>query len=202
MEKKEEKVLLDVFDFDGTIYDGDSTADFMKFALKRRPLLALACVPPLLSAAGTKLTGSFTLTKFKSGLFSALARRLSLEEEARAFWESDKTRGKLGRWFVEREKTLPVVIASASPDFELRYAAELLEADALICTRCDPVTGKLIGENCKSAEKIRRIGERFGPFEVRAMYTDDPKADGPLLALAGEKYLVRHGQVRRMDETP
>ena len=42
-------------------------------------------------------------------------------------------------------------------------------------------------------EKLRRIGEAVGAFEIRAMYTDDAKADGPLLAAAQEGYIVTHG---------
>ena len=43
-------------------------------------------------------------------------------------------------------------------------------------------------------ESIREI---FGDYEVRAMYTDDAKADGPLLAIAKEKYIVTHGKVEK-----
>ena len=40
----------------------------------------------------------------------------------------------------------------------------------------------------------------MGPFTVRAMYTDSVKSDGPLLDIAKEKYLVRHGRVERLPE--
>ena len=50
---------------------------------------------------------------------------------------------------------------------------------------------------CKGAEKIARIREVIGEYEVRAMYTDDAKADGPLLAIAKEKYIVTHGKVEK-----
>lgn len=49
----------------------------------------------------------------------------------------------------------------------------------LIGTKCDVKTGTLIGKNCKGEEKLRRIEQNIGPFEIRAMYTDDAKADGP-----------------------
>lgn len=189
---------IDVFDFDGTIYDGDSTADFLLFCLFKKPWIAVFCLGPLFLALGKKLTGRFTLTAFKSGLFSAFARCLDLPETAEEFWSRKKTRAKIGSWFLTRKRTLPVVIASASPDFELAPAARLLSADDLVCTRCDPKTGRLIGKNCKSEEKIERIRQRFGAFQVRSMYTDNPKADGPLLSLAEEKYLVRHGEVKRI----
>lgn len=190
---------IDVFDFDGTIYDGDSTVDFLKFAIMRHPSVLPCFISPLLFALRMAVTRKFSLTAFKDRLFSGLAGRIDLAGEAEAFWKSEKTRDRLGEWFSRRERTLPVVIASASPDFELRPAASLLGADLLIATPCDPKTGHLTGPNCKSAEKIRRIGETLGEVQVRSMYTDDVKADGPLLVIAEEQYLVTHGVVTRLN---
>lgn len=190
-------MLIDVYDFDGTIYDGDSTADFVFFALRRHPGLITA-LPSLAMAAGRLLAGG-SLTRFKTVLFGEMAKRFSLTEEAAAFWQSEKTRAKLGKWFFDTRRDLPIVIASASPEFELCHAAKLLGVERLIGTRCDFATGALIGKNCKNTEKIERIRENYGDFEVRAMYTDDAKADGPLLAMAKEKYLVTHGRVKRLD---
>ena len=33
---------IDVYDFDGTLYDGDSTADYVLFCLRRHPALLLS----------------------------------------------------------------------------------------------------------------------------------------------------------------
>ena len=131
--------------------------------------------------------------QFKSVLFGEMARRFNLETEAELFWQDEATRAKLGKWFFDRPRDLPIVIASASPEFELQYAAKLLGVPTLIGTKCDVKTGALIGKNCKGEEKLRRIEQNIGPFEIRAMYTDDAKADGPLLAAAQEGYIVTHG---------
>lgn len=189
-------MLIDVYDFDGTIYDGDSTVDFVRFCLARHPggLLAL---PRVSYAALGVVTKRHGLTQFKSALFGEMARRFSLAEEARAFWDRQQTRDKLGAWFWETPHDVPIVIASASPEFELRYAADILGVGTLIGTRCEDGTGRLIGKNCKGEEKLRRICEAVGPFTLRAMYTDDAKADGPLLACAQEGYIVTHGKVSR-----
>ena len=189
-------MLIDVYDFDGTIYDGDSTADFVLFCLRRHP--AMITGAPRLAAAALKLAmKKINLTKFKSVLFGEMSRRFSLEEEADAFWKSEKTRSRLGPWFFETPRDLPIVIASASPEFELCHAAKILGVETLIGTRCDMKTGELFGKNCKGAEKIERIRAQLGEFTVRAMYTDDARADGPLLAIAREKYIVTHGKVEK-----
>ncbi len=188
---------IDVYDFDGTIYDGDSTFDFVRFCLRRHPGTALS-LPVLALAAARLALRKIGLTEFKSVLFGCMSRRFSLTEEARLFWQDEKTRAKLGAWFDSRPRDLPIVIASASPEFELRYAADILGVGTLIGTRCDDKTGQLIGKNCKGAEKIERIRALMGEFEVRAMYTDDTKADGPLLAIASERYKITHGKLERI----
>ena len=189
-------MLIDVYDFDGTIYDGDSTADFVLFCLLRHPEL-ISGLPRLAMAAIRLAAKNYNLTQFKTVLFGEMSKRFSLEKEAEAFWYSEKTRKKLGTWFFETPRDLPIVIASASPEFELKHAAKILGVKHLIGTQCDMVTGALTGKNCKGAQKIERIREVFGEYEVRAMYTDDAKADGPLLAIAREKYIVTHGRVER-----
>ena len=189
-------MLIDVYDFDGTIYDGDSTADFVLFSLRRHPGV-IAGLPRVAFAALRLLVRNIGLTQFKSVLFGEMSRRFSLEEEAELFWKDMNTRKKLGPWFFETPRDLPIVIASASPEFELRHAAKILGVDTLIGTKCDMKTGALTGKNCKGAEKISRIREVIGEYEVRAMYTDDAKADGPLLAIAREQYIVTHGSVTR-----
>ena len=189
-------MLIDVYDFDGTIYDGDSTADFILFCLRRHPAM-MKGLPRMAIAALGLLLKKTNLTKFKSVVFGEMSKCFSLEEEAAAFWRSAKTQAKLGAWFYQTPRDLPIVIASASPEFELCHAAKILGVNTLIGTRCDMKTGELFGKNCKGAEKIERIREVFGDYEVRAMYTDDAKADGPLLAIAKEKYIVTHGNVEK-----
>ena len=170
---------IDVYDFDGTIYDGDSTVDFVFFCLRRHPNV-IAGLPHLVAAA-VKIK-SRGLTQFKSVLFGEMAKRFDLEREAALFWQSEKIKAKLGKWFETRPR-------------DLQYAAKLLGVKTLIGTRCDAKTGRLIGKNCKGEEKLRRIAEVVGAFEIRAMYTDDAKADGPLLACAEEGYIVTHGRL-------
>lgn len=188
---------IDVYDFDGTIYDGDSTFDFVRFCMRRHPAMLLGL--PRIAGAGVKLAmKKIGLTEFKSALFSVMTAYMDLNTESGLFWLDGRTKKKLGKWFSKTPRDLPIVIASASPEFELRHAAKILGVKTLIGTRADVNTGELYGKNCKGAVKIERIREEIGEFTVRAMYTDDVKADAPLLAMAEEKYLVTHGKVKRI----
>ena len=80
---------IDVYDFDGTIYDGDSTVDFTLFCLRRHPGV-IAGLPRLIVAAA--MIQSRGLTQFKSVLFGEMAKRFSLEEEAALFWQDGPTK--------------------------------------------------------------------------------------------------------------
>ncbi len=92
---------IDVYDFDGTIYDGDSTVDFVFFCLRRHPGV-IAGLPHLIAAA--IMIKSKGLTQFKSVLFGEMAKRFDLEREAALFWQSEKTKAKLGKWFETRPR--------------------------------------------------------------------------------------------------
>ena len=183
--------------FDGTIYDGDSTFDFFMYLLKKRKKNALLVVPVIIKAAFAYLTGKGGLTAFKSRLFEFMYLHYEVEKEATLFWNLDSTMKKINSWFLSRNKKYYEVIASASPEFELLPISRKLSVDTLICTRCDS-RGTIIGSNCKSSEKIERIEKEIGPVSVHAMYTDNCRADGPLLAIAQEQYLVKKGRCSRI----
>ena len=187
-------MLIDVYDFDGTIYDGDSTFDLAMFCLRRHPVL-FKRMPHLFAVLFRLARGKIGLTAFKSELFGEISRVCSLDEEARLFWQQEKTLKKIGAWFQSTPRDLPIIIASASPEFELKYAVKVLGMDTLIGTRCDVATGQLMGKNCKGEEKLLRIGELLGDYEIRAMYTDSVKSDGPLLRCAREGYILKHGKI-------
>ncbi|MFR5797127.1 MAG: hypothetical protein ACLUI3_17355 [Christensenellales bacterium] len=81
---------IDVYDFDGTIYDSDSTVDLRGSAC--------AVIPPCWRIAPVHRTsvllalGRRNLTQFKSVLFGEMAKRFSLEKEAELFWQDERTR--------------------------------------------------------------------------------------------------------------
>ena len=189
---------IDVYDFDGTLYDGDSTVDFWLYCLRRKPSL-LRFLPAQAFSGLMMASKAWSFTRGK-GVFLRFVTAIDAKAFARDFWSDKKALQKLGDWFDQRPRDLPIVIASASPQFMLEPIAQRLGALHLVATRVDLDTGRLEGENCRAAEKIGRLHSLLGDFSVRAMYTDNPKADGPLLALADERYLVTHGRLERMGE--
>lgn len=180
---------VDVYDFDGTVYRGDSTQDFWRFCLRRKPAL-IKYLPRQVAALCMMGIKRWDLTRGK-GEFLCFFRDIDVPEMAKAFWCSPQAHKKMMDWFEPRQNELPVVIASASPEAMLAPIAWRMGVPHLIGTRVELETGKLIGKNCKGQEKVARLEALLPEARIRAMYTDDPKADGPLLALAQQKYHVK-----------
>ncbi len=187
---------LDVYDFDGTIFHGDSTMHFWLYCLRKKPSL-IKHLPKQIGALIMMALKRWDLTRGK-GVFFCFMRDMDVEQMARRFWDDPGTKKRLGAWFAPQDSELPIVIASASPEVMLAPIAAAYGVRHLIGTRVDVATGQLIGKNCKSAEKIERLKQFDPDAKVRAMYTDDVRADGPLLALAQQKYLVKNGRVTRL----
>lgn len=154
-------------------------------------------LPRQLAALCMMGTKRWDLTRGK-GEFLCFFRDIDVPEMAKAFWSSPPAQKRMMDWFEPRHSELPVVIASASPEAMLTPIAWRTGATHLIGTLVELDTGKLIGKNCKGQEKVARLEALLPDARIRAMYTDDPKADGPLLALAQQKYHVRGAKPHRI----
>ena len=85
-----------------------------------------------------------------------------------------------------------VLLASASLDLYLEPLGELLLADAIVCTTLERgpdgrLTGRLVGANCRGAEKARRVRawlSEHGLDDAELWAYGDSAGDDELLALA------------------
>jgi len=189
---------LRAFDFDGTLYRGDSTVDFYLFCAARRPSL-LRLLPRQASAAcafGWKRLAlpvrapAPDLTPLKQSFYVFLPEVKDIGEAVAAFWKAHDR--KMERWF--RGVLRPGdVILSASPRFLLEPMAERLNA-SLIASEVDPRSGLCLGPNCRGEEKAKRFRERYADAKPEAFYSDNA-SDAPMARLASRAFLVRRGQV-------
>ena len=93
---------MDVYDFDGTLYRGDSTADFVAWCLRRYPHAVRTLPRTALAAAGLGL-GAFDKTRFKSALYRLLPLVPNIESELGLFWNAHERR-RFRRWLDGDEK--------------------------------------------------------------------------------------------------
>ncbi len=177
---------MNVYDFDKTIYDGDSTADFYLFSLKRHKKIIL-CAPSLIgSALRFYVLKRGTKTDFKQVMYRFL-KYCDLKKDVPDFWQGHI--GKIKRFYKERQREDDVII-SASPRFLLQPACELLGITHLMASEVDGKTGLYSGINCHGKEKVRRYRAAFGKTPIDEFYSDS-KSDAPLAEIAKRAYLVK-----------
>ena len=177
---------MNVYDFDKTIYDGDSTADFDLFSLKRHKKILL--LAPSLFGAFLKfyLFKKGSKTDFKQVMYRFL-RYCDIDRDVEDFWENK--RAKIKQYYLNQQKDDDVII-SASPEFLLEPICEILGIHYLMASRVDKNSGIYDGINCHGKEKVRRFYEMFPNGKIGEFYSDS-YSDTPLAEIAEKAYIVK-----------
>jgi len=178
-------MIIDVYDFDKTVYNGDCTVDFYKYCLSKKPWLIFLLPYQIIGLVFMKL-GIFSEKKGK-GMFLRFFRFINADEKFLNGYVN-KYSHKINSWFSPDIK-IPSIIISASPQFIVEALLNS-RAHKIIGTEIDRNSGRLISLNCKGKEKIERLKAYMPDFKIRRMYTDSIKNDGFLLDLADEKYII------------
>lgn len=188
---------MNVYDFDGTIYDGDSTLDFYFFCLKKHPWIITYGIYQIYGMF-LHIIRKIDTTAMKEYFFSFLVGLYDTNILVENFWS--KHQHKIAKWYLmQKEKT--DVIISASPEFLLMPICCRLGIQPAIATRVDPASGKIQGRNCKGQEKIKRFYERFPNSKIYKFYSDS-WTDEPLAFLAIEPFFVKKQKIVVWKGTP
>lgn len=182
---------MNVYDFDKTIYGGDSTLDFWLYCLRRQPSI-VSFGPRQVAAAARYALGSIDVRQMKGEFFSFITALDCPVTCVAAFWETN--RRKIKAWYLNQKQPSDVII-SASPEFLLRPICRVLGVASPVATRVDETSGKIQGANCKGAEKVVQFRERFPNGRIQQFYSDS-LSDTPLAELAEEAFLVRKNSLR------
>lgn len=177
---------ITVYDFDKTVYDGDSSIDFYKYCLRRKPSI-LKYLPIQAYAALMYVLGLWPKVKMKEKYFMFFKDIENIDDYVRDFWKTHKQ--NLKQWYKKKDHSRDIII-SASPEFLLKPICKEIGVKALIASRVDHVTGRFTGENCYGEEKVVRLNAFVDSYEMEAFYSDS-LSDTPLALLAGQSYLVK-----------
>ena len=184
---------MNVYDFDGTLYDGDSTMDLFKYCLVRRPYI-LVCLPGQLIARSKYKKGRIDRTQLKQAYYRFF-RYVDMEKMSKRFWDSRQDR--IFPWYKDIQRGDDLVI-SASPEFHIREICFRIGIKNVIASKVDPKTGVYDGVNCRDEEKVRRFREVYGDAEIDDFYSDSDH-DIPLAKLAKRAFLVKDGKPAEWD---
>lgn len=181
---------MNTYDFDNTIFHGDSTVRFWLYCLRTRPRTALnlgrTVVHGLLFALKIEKK-----TDFKQRFYSFLAYLPDRDKALEEFW--DKNISRVKQWYLDTKQDDDVII-SASPEFLLRPACDRLGIRTLIASQVDPDSGEYSGVNCSGEEKPRRFREVCGDVQPDKFFSDS-HSDDPMAKLARESFFVRGNKI-------
>lgn len=181
---------VNVYDFDGTIYNGDSSVDIYFFLLKRYPKLIAYFPKQILGIVKYKLQLS-SKEEMKEMYFSFLKGVRTDESFVDDFWKQNQN--KIKEWYLNQKRKDDVII-SASPEFLLKPICDILGIDNLIATKVELSSGKFLSKNCQGAEKVVRFEEIFSEVEIEAFYSDS-KSDTYMAKLATKAFLIKNNRI-------
>lgn len=186
-----------VYDFDKTIYNGETNLDFTKFMLKKKIYL----LPIILYYSLKSLVYIKNLKKSKEILFSFLKgyTKEELDKLSEEFWE-DRMNSIFPYFYNEIEKNKKeadkLILISASPTFILQYISKKLGFDDLIATdfefKNNKFTSNILGENCKGKNKVNKLNKLYTEYEFISFYSDSI-SDKPLYDISKNKYTIENG---------
>ena len=184
---------MNVYDFDKTIYPGDSTVDFYLYCVCKQPSLLRFFPAQAMGVLKYKL-GRCDKTAMKQAFFCFL-KGVDAPAMAQTFWQSHR---RLASWY---QPTPEDVIISASPAFLLKPFCTQLGIAQVIASEVDPATGAFTTPNCRGAEKVRRFRSLFPDQTVHAFYSDS-LSDSPMARIAQKAFLIRRSQIEPWPDFP
>lgn len=189
------KRAVAIFDFDGTLVQGDSLPAFVSCCVGWPRTLLAAAVACLASLGAADRRTAFKAMWLKLVLRGFAAERLPsvLERLAQRLVWIEQSRARL-QWHKERGDI--IVIASGGLDVYLSHILRAYAPDHCLCTVMEQaegrLTGVMVGGNCVREEKARRVQELLQSLgahgEVWA-YGNLPH-DLPMLRLATHQIIV------------
>ncbi len=186
---------MNVYDFDNTIYDGESVVDFFLFYCKKDKGL-MKNIPTvfwaLLKYKRGKITIEQALSKYGAAVSDFYKSNATIESDMEAFWDEHIKNIKPFYRDVQSDDDL---IISGSPEFSLsiickrlgikRYIGSIIESD-----------GK-ISRLCIREAKVKAFFEEYPNTEIENFYTDSVN-DTPLIEISKNAYLVRGNKIKKI----
>ena len=201
------KKKLIVYDFDKTIYGGESGTNFFTYYLKNYPLKGLLFGLTYLKEVLFYLIKITDLKRLKERFFIFLESHSNeeIEKIVDGFWKEYGK--KMYSWTQEelrknRKEADMVIVTSATPLFLLERLIPEMGYDMVFGTEFkgdgkEKFAAEIKGENNKGMEKVRKLDkwakENNIKYEIIKFYSDS-LADKPLYDIAEKKYWIKKGK--------
>ena len=183
------------YDFDKTIYKGDSSTDFFFYMIFSRPYLLLFAPYFLIVFAlyGMKIVKK---KRFKECMFFFIPWYSNIEKIVDKFWE--KNANKIMKWYPPQKKADEDVFVSASLLFIIKPVLQMLNIKNYIATNYNVKTGKIYGKNCYGEAKVEEFKRVYPKATLEAFYSDS-LSDLPMMRIADKAFLVKGEEVKEIN---
>ena len=195
---------LSVYDFDKTIYNGETLNDFYRFYLIKKPWKIYTVIFQLWYFLLYVLK-IINLEKLKENFLRFLNGENTgeLKKLIREFWK--KKESKINLWvkdeILKNKKETEILVAiSASPTFLIIDRLRLMGFDVVIGTdflfESTKFHSHITSKNCKNYEKVKRMDKWAEDNNIQyniVNFYSDSIADKPLFDLAEHKYWIKKG---------
>ena len=189
---------IKVFDFDNTLYHGESSIDLAFYLIRRNKKILLYVPSILINLAKYKMClvdREKAEQEINDFLKVAVKNKYEAAEIVESFWAENSYR--LDENMIKRVRKDDVII-TAGPDMLIDGIKDKLGTDNIISSIIDPDKREMVyfnfGEN-----KAKRYKEVYGDTPIESFYTDSFN-DKPLMKLANKVYIVEKGRLKRMTE--
>lgn len=188
---------MNVYDFDNTIYDGESVLHFFFFYIRKTPYL-LKYIPKVFYALIKYKAGKVTVEQalqdyapFVEDYFKNIS---DIRADSVEFW--DKHMGRIKPFYkdIQREDD---VIVTASPEITMEEICKRLGIKHCVGSIIEEDSGK-ITRLCMRSRKVPAFLDAFPDAHIDNFYTDSPKNDSPLIELADNAFQVKGNKIIRI----
>jgi len=190
---------MNVYDFDNTIYDGESTIDFFFFVVKKKKI-AMIATPIFIFA--------FIMYKSRLLTINCLSKTIGLFSKAMVKYNDDMIKYINEFWNENSHKLKPLfldmlneedVIITCLPDFMIDIIKEKLKTENIICTKINKETGEL-ELLCFKNNKVFEFQKQYPDIKINKFYTDSFN-DISFMKLAKETYIVKKDKIKKLDRS-
>ena len=187
---------MNVYDFDNTIYDGESVFDFFFFCLKKKPRM-VRYIPLMINS----------LIRYKLCRINIEQLTEKAETYMRIFFESfedtdklikefwDKNMHKIKPFYLENRRDDDIIISASWEDIISEICGRI-GVKNYIASRIDKENFKIIFL-CYRENKVKIFRNIYKNQDIENFYTDS-KNDSPMINAAQNSYIIKRGEVTKV----
>jgi len=187
---------MNVYDFDNTIYDGETLVDFILYYIKTDPAI-WKYIPKLLYICFKDKFHLFTVEEaikaYAGFLEGYYVKKENIEDDVVKFWNENEK--KIKPWY-EKVRKEDDIIVSGSTDFLLDEIMKRMKIKNYVGSSIDKKTGKF-KRLCFLENKVKIFNELYPDAHIDNFYTDSMN-DKAMMDIADHVFFVTGDKIEQI----